>query len=489
VAANHIANLMAQLEKLPGLKAANERLRGEIEGLRGELERVRAESERIRAENEELRTKLGMNSLNSSMPPSRDDSEARGKRRKKARSAKHARRRQKEARRKSRAQCSKLLPADALTSWEESRPTKCSDCGTRLRACHLLAEPERIQQYDLGNDGRRLAHEIRIFSAECPCCHAITKGPRPAAANTTKVRPVLRAFLLLLMARFALSRRDVIAFLVEVYGIHISLGLLSKIEKQVTKQMEEPYQEAARETQSAPVVYADETSWSYGGIPGWLWIATTGHVARFLIDDGRGSKAAVLLLGPDGESVVVSDRWVAYEHRGRRQVCWSHLDRNAQALVERGGGAARVGRRVLDFIQKMFRLWHRFLDGELTRVGMRNRVKALGRRMFEQLSRMRRLPPVAQRFIRGLRKVEAHLFTFTEVEGTEPTNNNAERGLRAAVIWRRLSQCTKSERGRRFVERALTVVMSLRAQGRNVFAFLRDMLSPDRQTPSLLPAA
>jgi transposase len=482
VAANHIASLMAQVEKLPRLEAENEQLRGENGELQDELKR-------LRAENDELRTKLGMNSLNSSMPPSRDDNEARGKRRDKAKSAKHARRHRKEARRKSQSQCSKLLPAGELTSWEESRPTKCGDCETGLRPCHLLAEPERIQKYDFDDDHRRLVHEIRIFSAQCPCCQAITKGPRPAAANTTKVGPVLRAFLLLLIARFRLSRRDVIAFLVEIYGIHLSLGLLSKIEKQATKQLEEPYQEAARATQSAPVVYADETSWSYGGIPGWLWIATTGHVARFLIDDGRGSKAAVLLLGPDGESVVVSDRWVAYEYRGRRQVCWSHIDRNAQALVERGGGAGRVGRRVLDFIQKMFRLWHRFLDGELTRAGLRNRVKALGRRMLEELSRMQRLPPVAHTFIRGLRKVEAHLFTFTEVEGVEPTNNEAERGLRAAVIWRRLSQCTKSERGRRFVERALTVVMSLRAQGRNVFAFLCDLLSPDRPTPSLLPAA
>jgi transposase len=205
----------------------------------------------------------------------------------------------------------------------------------------------------------------------------------------------------------------VIAFLSEIRGVSISLGLLSKIEKQCTKQLEEPYQEALETTQSAPVVHADETSWSYGGIPGWLWIATTGYVACFLIDDGRGSSAALRLLGPNGERVVVSDRWVAYGSYGRRQVCWSHLDRNAQALVERGGGAARVGNRVLEFIRKMFRLWHRFLDGELSRAGLRNRVKCLGRRMLGAISRMRRLPPVAHTFIRGLHKVEAHLFTNT----------------------------------------------------------------------------
>ena len=357
--ATRIAELEAALEELrqsnEELRQSNEELRQSNEELRQSNEELRRALKQAQTEAEELRRKLGMNSLNSSLPPSRDDAEAKGKRREKAKSAKHARRREKESRRRNRSNCT-LLPPDKVTSSQASYPTRCDECGRRLYACHRLAEPERIQKYDLDDDHRLLVHEVQIYSAKCPCCHAVTKGPRPPEANTTKVGPVLRAFIVLLLVRFHLSRRDVIAFLSEIRGVSISLGLLSKIEKQCTKQLEEPYQEALETTQSAPVVHADETSWSYGGIPGWLWIATTGYVACFLIDDGRGSSAALRLLGPNGEQVVVSDRWVAYESYGRRQVCWSHLDRNAQALVERGGGAARVGNRVLDFIRKMFRL-------------------------------------------------------------------------------------------------------------------------------------
>jgi transposase len=186
---------------------------------------LEAALEELRQSNEELRRKLGMNSLNSSLPPSRDDAEAKGKRREKAKSAKQARRREKASRRRNRSNCT-LLPPDKVTSSQTSYPTHCDECGKRRYACHRLAGPERIQNYDLDDDHRLLVHEIQIYSGKCPYCHAVTKGLRPPEANTTKVGPLLRAFIVLLLVRFHLSRRDVIAFLSEIRGVSISLGLL-----------------------------------------------------------------------------------------------------------------------------------------------------------------------------------------------------------------------------------------------------------------------
>jgi transposase len=64
------------------------------------------------------------------------------------------------------------------------------------------------------------------------------------------------------------------------------------------------------------------------------------------------------------------------------------------------------------------------------------------------------------------------LWTFTRVEGVEPTNNAAERALRHAVIWRRISGGTDSEIGSRFVERMLSTVATCRQQGVNVLDYL-----------------
>jgi transposase len=77
-----------------------------------------------------------------------------------------------------------------------------------------------------------------------------------------------------------------------------------------------------------------------------------------------------------------------------------------------------------------------------------------------------------RRTCENLLKHEVSLWTFVREEGVEPTNNNAERPLRRAVMWRRKSFGTQSESGSRFVERILTAITSLRQQGRDVLEYL-----------------
>jgi transposase len=72
----------------------------------------------------------------------------------------------------------------------------------------------------------------------------------------------------------------------------------------------------------------------------------------------------------------------------------------------------------------------------------------------------------------------------------EPTNNAAERALRHAVMWRKTSYGTDSERGSRFVENMLSVVASCRQQGRRVLEYLTrccEAFSRGAEAPSLLP--
>ncbi|MCZ7662874.1 MAG: transposase [Thermoleophilia bacterium] len=68
------------------------------------------------------------------------------------------------------------------------------------------------------------------------------------------------------------------------------------------------------------------------------------------------------------------------------------------------------------------------------------------------------------------------MWTFTTVPGVEPTNNHAERGLRGAVIHRKLSLGSQSEGGERTIERLLSASVTCRLQGRSLFAYLTDVL-------------
>ena len=85
-----------------------------------------------------------------------------------------------------------------------------------------------------------------------------------------------------------------------------------------------------------------------------------------------------------------------------------------------------------------------------------------------------------------------HLWTFANVAGIEPTNNDAERALRHAVIWRKLSFGTQSDAGSRFVETMLTIIETCRQQRRNAFDYIATILAAHRagdpQPPLLVGA-
>ena len=104
-------------------------------------------------------------------------------------------------------------------------------------------------------------------------------------------------------------------------------------------------------------------------------------------------------------------------------------------MVERGAESKEIGEALLKQTEQLFNLWHQARNARL------------GWRGFQRL-------------------------IAAWVRGVEPTNNQAERALWRAVLWRRKSFGTQSAAGSQFVERILTVVTTLRQQGRDVLQYL-----------------
>jgi transposase len=80
-------------------------------------------------------------------------------------------------------------------------------------------------------------------------------------------------------------------------------------------------------------------------------------------------------------------------------------------------------------------------------------------------------------FAKSLLKRWPALWSFTHTDGVEPTNNHAERGLRGAVIYRKLSLGSQSDQGERTIERLLSASVTCRLQRRSLFAYLAEALS------------
>jgi transposase len=226
-----------------------------------------------------------------------------------------------------------------------------------------------------------------------------------------------------------------------------------------------------------------------------LWTVVTAGLTVFHIDCSRGGVVVESLLGADFAGIVGSDRWSAYRRfpAEQRALCWAHLKRDFQALVDRSGEAASIGRWGLAEIERLFALWHRFRAGVCERAELQRRLIPLQARMGRLLRRGQENPDrKAAALCRELGKWWPALWTFARVDGVEPTNNVSERALRPAVLWRKGCFGSDTEGGSRFAERLLTVVATCRQQGRALLVFLvaaGEAALLGTAPPSLLPAS
>jgi transposase len=161
-------------------------------------------------------------------------------------------------------------------------------------------------------------------------------------------------------------------------------------------------------------------------------------------------------------------------------------------MIDRGGAAEPIGRKLLRLSDRLFRWWHRLGAAEVDWGRFGAAMARLRREVKAALEDGARGDCATTRgSCAEILRLEESLWTFARVRGVPPENNAAERAERHAVIWRRISGGTDSAEGSRFVERMLTVVATCRQQGRGVLDYLASCFEAARRgqaIPSLLPA-
>lgn len=484
-------------------------MRGTTRQLRKLVESQRQEIADQRQENAELKEQLAaalariaaleaqlrQNSSNSSKPPSTDPPGTPPKKRKRKTKGRkpggqpgheyHGR---------------KPVPPDQVTEVVEVVPEECENgCGD-FSDDDRRSEPNVHQVIDIPPIVPEVI-EYRLIGRLCSRCGRWTWATLPPGVPSRGEGPRLTALVALLGGKYRLSKRMVQEALSDLLGVDLSLGTICNLGQEMSDALASPVEEARQYVRRQWLAYLDETGWKQGQENGrkkraWLWVAATAMVTVFQIATSRGAKIAKQMLGKDYAGFIVTDRWSAYTwiDATRRQLCWSHLIRDFQGFVDRGGRGGEIGEKLLDQVDKMFQWWHRVRDGTLDRATFQVEMKPVQDRIVELLHEAETLDEVHEKKTLGMAKkilkLEKALFTFVEVEGIEPTNNFGERQVRPGAMWRRTSFGTQSEEGSRFVERMLTTVATLRQQKRSVLDFLTDAYAAHlegRPGPSLLP--
>jgi transposase len=331
-----------------------------------------------------------------------------------------------------------------------------------------------------------LAAEITEYQGHartCPCCDQVTRAAIPEAIRARSVGPRLTAALSYFAGCHGVSKRGLEEICEAMFQAPIALGTIANLEQEMSAALAPAHQEAIEAVRQASVKYVDETGWKQAGRKRWLWAAATTTVAVFVIDVFRNVSALRKLLGPTLSGILCSDRWSAYDHVEllKRQVCWAHLKRNWEKMLERGGKAKVIAESCLSVQKRVFEHWHLFRGGGCSRSQLDDEMFPLMLELLELLHKGERCrDPKTKRFCKRLLGVYPALWTFVVVEGVEPTNNHVERAQRRAVLWRRRSFGCHSAAGCRFVERILTVVQTLRLQRRSVLHFLHEAIDAHR---------
>jgi transposase len=329
----------------------------------------------------------------------------------------------------------------------------------------------------------------------CPGCGESTCGALPDGVSASCFGPRLQAVLAALSGAYRLSKRQVRQVAGDLLGLSISTGMIAKLERRSALALTDPCRELAEAVHEAEVVDVDETGWREGGRRAWLWAATTESATVFTIAANRSAEVARGLLGDKQDRTVGSDRFSAYNWiaAASRQLCWSHLRRDFQAMIDRGGIGGKFGVRLLALSDRLFRLRRKARDGSLSEAAYQKAMRGLARFVHATLDDGSQCGCARTAgTCSDLLRLEAGLWNFTRRPGVEPTNNVSERAVRHAVIWRRISGGTQSASGSRFVERMLTVVATCRRQGRDVLDYLTSAFQAHHTAlaiPSLLPSS
>ena len=361
------------------------------------------------------------------------------------------------------------LPPERIAEVIDFRPQRCHGCHATLpeRPGPNDPEPTWHQVAELPPLAARVT-EYRGHARTCPRCGTLNHAPLPAELRRHSVGPRLTAFLAYLAGCHHVSTRGLEELAEDAFGVPLALGTVSRLQSQVSEALMAAHAEAVAVVRQAPVKHVDETGWKLAGKLCWLWVAATQSVAAFLTHARRGAAGLTALLGEEIRGILCSDRWSAYGRLpvAQRQVCWAHLVRDFRRCTERGLMGQPVGEAGLRAAEALFREWHLFRGGGITRRALYRRLDPVAAELHEALERGCGCADAkVAAFCENLLAVAPALWRFVVREGLEPTNNHAER--------------------------LLTVVQTLRLQKRPVLEFLYQSLVAHRaglSAPKLLPA-
>jgi transposase len=294
--------------------------------LRSELAAARAEIAELRAENAELKRRLGMNSRNSSKPPSSDGL------------AKPASLRKPSGRGPGKP---KGAPGAALMQVAEPdetfahAPSSCGTCHADLGGAEVVSV-ERRQVFDLPEQRLHVV-EHRIEHRRCSCGQVTAAAAPTGAAVPAQYGPRIKGLAVYLLNRQHLPYERCAELLADVLGAAVATATLHTWAARAADAVAPHTEAVRRQLTECEVVGFDETGTRIAGRTCWVHTACTRSLTLYLAHPKRGVQAFEAMgVLPVFTGIAVHDGWKPYKtYTGAvHALCNAHHLRELAAVVE-----------------------------------------------------------------------------------------------------------------------------------------------------------
>jgi len=345
---------------------------------------------------------------------------------------------------------------------KEHKLDRCPNCGG------IVSDTQEIRERVITDipEIRTKNTKHRIHRCYCGNCDKIVEPIIYDALPNSRFGLRLMILILILKLDCRIPSKKITSVLDSVFGVKISDGEIYNILNQLSEAFGDYYKELEEKIRKALAKHIDETSWRINGKNNWLWIFINKEVALFVVRKRRSSKVPIEILGNQEGKCVISDRFSAYNELAKvsgceQQICWAHLLRNSKDLAKHYKEAKYIHKR-MKYIYKKAK------EGE--------REENLLHWMDLISSRSYRSSEV-YKFVKSIcRYHRENLFRFVNNSEIESTNNPAERGLRHAVVIRKISNGSRSEDGAETTAKLLSVLQTVKLQTSNPYEGILNLL-------------
>lgn len=376
------------------------------------------------------------------------------------------------------------------------RPESCVICGgTELRASDRPHMGYYVYELEKTSAGIRISCVLHhYYSAVCTCGHETKAQPGEGFVSHiegrqknlklteyTMVGPMLAAFIAALSVRYRMSRVKIREFLSCWLSMELSTGSIDRCIREAGVACFPVVDELLEELQQENIVKVDETPWYEKGAFKWLWVVLSTRIAVFHIGT-RKKEELLKLITTAFTGWLVTDGYLAYRSHEKRQRCLAHLIRKAIALT---GAVDKKAQKMGDWFLRELRGLIRAVaedggGGPKCNLILSSLKKACDLGSEEEHEKLRAL---AREILNDWDAVVA----FVKNPELPPTNNDAERALRHAVISRRISFGTRTTEGSRAYACLLSVIETCRLRDQDPWSYLAETIALGRKGLAPMP--